>query len=70
MRNKNNSIKQIKVKITLRVVGFEVLSAMVMIYSLFWGITPCSLLKVNRHFGGTMLLPSSRLESKPTKKPA
>jgi hypothetical protein len=31
-------------------VGFEVLTAVVMKYSIFWVITPCSPLKVNRPF--------------------
>jgi hypothetical protein len=31
-------------------VGFEALSAVVMKSSLFWDITPCSPLKVNRRF--------------------
>jgi hypothetical protein len=34
-------------------VGFEVLTAVVMKSNIFWDITPCSLLKVNRRFGGT-----------------
>jgi hypothetical protein len=34
------------------VVGFEVLTPVVMKNSIFWDITPCSLLKVNRLFGG------------------
>jgi hypothetical protein len=34
-------------------VGFEVLTAVVMKSSIFWDITPCSPLKVNRSFGGT-----------------
>jgi hypothetical protein len=33
--------------------GFEVLTEVVMKNSIFWNITPCSLLKVNRNFGGT-----------------
>jgi hypothetical protein len=32
--------------------GFEVLTAVVMKYTIFWDITPCSPLKVNRRFGG------------------
>jgi hypothetical protein len=32
-------------------VGFEVLTSVIMKSSLFWYITPCSLLKVNRCFG-------------------
>jgi hypothetical protein len=35
------------------IVGFEVLTAEVMQSSIFWDITPCSLLKENRRFGGT-----------------
>jgi hypothetical protein len=34
-------------------VGFAVLTAVVMNSSIFWDITPCRLLKVNRHFRGT-----------------
>jgi hypothetical protein len=34
-------------------VGFEVLRAVVMKISIFWDITPSSLLKVSRCFGGT-----------------
>jgi hypothetical protein len=34
-------------------VGFEVLTAVVMKSTIFWDITPCSPLKVNRRFGGT-----------------
>jgi dolichol kinase len=37
-------------------VGFEVLTAVVMKSAIFWDITPCSPLKVNRRFGGTCLL--------------
>jgi hypothetical protein len=33
-------------------VGFEVLAAVVMKSTIFWDITPCSPLKVNRRFGG------------------
>jgi hypothetical protein len=34
-------------------VGFEVLTEVVMKSTVFWYITPCSPLKVNRNFGGT-----------------
>jgi hypothetical protein len=34
-------------------VGFEVLTAVVIKYSVFWGIKPCSPLKVNRLLGAT-----------------
>jgi hypothetical protein len=34
-------------------VRFEVLTAVIMKGSIFWDITPCSPLKVNRCFGGT-----------------
>jgi hypothetical protein len=37
-------------------VGFEVLTAVVMRSSIFWNITPCSPLKVNRRFGGIFRL--------------
>jgi hypothetical protein len=37
-------------------VGFEVLTAVVIKSTIFWGITPCSPLKVNRRFGGTYRL--------------
>jgi hypothetical protein len=36
--------------------GFEVLTAVVMKSTVFWDITPCSPLKVNRHFGGAYRL--------------
>jgi hypothetical protein len=35
------------------VVGFEVITAVVMKISIFWDITPCSPLRANRRFGGT-----------------
>jgi hypothetical protein len=38
------------------VVGFEVLTAVIMRSSIFWDITPCSPLSVNRRFGGTYRL--------------
>jgi hypothetical protein len=38
------------------VIGFEVLTAVVMKNTTFWDITPCSPLSVNRHFGGTYRL--------------
>jgi hypothetical protein len=34
-------------------IGFEVLTTVVMKSTIFWDITPCSPLKVNRRFGGT-----------------
>jgi hypothetical protein len=34
------------------VAGFEVLTTVVMENIIFWDITPCSPLKVSRHFGG------------------
>jgi hypothetical protein len=36
-----------------QLVGFYVLIAVVMKSTIFWDITPCSPLKVNRRFGGT-----------------
>jgi hypothetical protein len=37
-------------------VGFEVFTALVMKSTIFWDITPCNPLKVNRRFGGTYCL--------------
>jgi hypothetical protein len=37
-------------------VQFEVLTGVVMKSTIFWDITPCSPLKVNRRFGGTCRL--------------
>jgi hypothetical protein len=37
-------------------VRFEDLTAMVIKSTIFWDITPCSLFKVNRRFGGTYRL--------------
>jgi hypothetical protein len=37
-------------------VGFGVLTTMVMKSTIFWDITPCSPLKVNRRFGGKCYL--------------
>jgi hypothetical protein len=38
------------------ILGFEVLTAVVMKSIIFWDITPCSAFKVNRRFGGTYRL--------------
>jgi hypothetical protein len=38
------------------IVGFEVLTVVVMKNTIFWDITPCSPLKVNRRVGGTYRL--------------
>jgi hypothetical protein len=35
------------------IVGIEILTAVVMKSTIFWDITPCSPLEVNRRFGGT-----------------
>jgi hypothetical protein len=40
----------------LTCVGFEVLTVVVMKSTIFWGITLCSPLNVNRRFGGTYRL--------------
>jgi hypothetical protein len=37
---------------SIHIVGFEVLTAVVMKSSSFWDITPCNPLKVKRRFGG------------------
>jgi hypothetical protein len=44
-------------------VGFEVLTPVLMKSSVFWHITPCSPLKMNRRFGET---PSSHSKNKPS----
>jgi hypothetical protein len=36
--------------------GFEVLTAVVIKGAIFWDMTPCSPLKINRRFGGTYYL--------------
>jgi hypothetical protein len=43
-------------KITLYNVGFEVYTAVIMKSIIFWDISPCSPLSVNRRFGGTYRL--------------
>jgi hypothetical protein len=42
----------------LDLVGFEVLTAVVMKSTIFWDITPCSPLSVSRRFGGTLCFPA------------
>jgi hypothetical protein len=51
-------------------VGFEVLTAVVTKNFIFWDITPCSSLKVNRRFGRNIIPPSSGSQNKPSKNPA
>jgi hypothetical protein len=53
-----------------KVIEFEVLTAAVTKSSIFWDITPCSPLKVNRRFGGTRLLLLQGRVNNPSKKPA
>jgi hypothetical protein len=48
-------------------VGFEVLTAVVMKSTIFWNITPCSPLSVNRRFGGTYRLHLQDRKSKLSK---
>jgi hypothetical protein len=40
----------------MKCVGFEVLTAVVVKSCIFWDVTPCSPLKLNRRFGGTCRL--------------
>jgi hypothetical protein len=49
-----NSQETISYDISL--VGFQILTAVFMKSSIFWDITPCTPLKVNRRFGGTYRL--------------
>jgi hypothetical protein len=44
------------IKTTNAFVGFKVLTAVVMNSTIFWDITPCSSLSLNRRFGGTYCL--------------
>jgi hypothetical protein len=48
--------KSWRVSELLKNVGFEVLTMVVVKSTIFWDITPCSPLNVNRHFGGTYRL--------------
>jgi hypothetical protein len=50
-------------------VGFAVLTAVVMNSTIFWDITWCNPLKVNRRFGGK-ISPSSSGSNKTSKRPA
>jgi hypothetical protein len=51
-------------------VGFEVFTAVVMKSIIFWDMTPCSPLSVNRRFGGTYRLHLQGRRNKFSKKPA
>jgi hypothetical protein len=57
-------------KIPLDYVGSEVLTAVVMKSTIFWDITPCSPLSVNRRFGGTYRLHLHGRKNKLGKEPA
>jgi hypothetical protein len=46
-------------KVYIKYVGFEVLTAVVMKSTVFWDITPCILLSVNRRLGRDISPPSS-----------
>jgi hypothetical protein len=61
--NKLNGKQEIKV-------GFEVFTAVVMKGIIFWDMTPCSPLSVNRRFGGTYRLHLQGQRNKFRKKPA
>jgi hypothetical protein len=52
------------------IVGTEVLTAVVMKSTIFWDITPCSPLSVNRRFGGTYGLHFQGRKNKLSEKPA
>jgi hypothetical protein len=51
-------------------VGFEILTAVVVKNTIFWDITPCIPLSVNRRFGGTYRLHLQGQKNKLSKKPA
>jgi hypothetical protein len=42
-----------KFNVKIKYFGFEVLAAVAMKSFTFWDIMPCSLMEINRHFGGT-----------------
>jgi hypothetical protein len=44
-----------KIKCYVNLLGFEILTAVVMRSSIFWDIMPCCPLKANRRFGGDIL---------------
>jgi hypothetical protein len=52
------------------IVGFEVLTAVVMKSTIFWDITPCSPLSVNQRFGVTYYLHLQGRKNMLSKKPA
>jgi hypothetical protein len=52
----NRSLKEIEIMETFLVLRLEVLTPVVMKGSIFWDITPCSPLKINRCFWGTYSL--------------
>jgi hypothetical protein len=54
----------------LNYIGFEVFTVVVMNSTIFWDITPCSLLSVNWRFGGTYRLHLQGERNKFSKKPA
>jgi hypothetical protein len=53
-----------------KVAAFEVFTAVVMKSTIFWDITPCRRLSVNRRFGGTYCLHIHGRRNKFSKKPA
>jgi hypothetical protein len=54
----------------MELVGFAVLTAVVMKSTIFWDITPCGPLKGIRRFGGTYRLHLQGRKNKLSKKPA
>jgi hypothetical protein len=53
---RRENLKSNKIRTCLFYVGFEVFTAVVMKSIVFWDMTPCSPLSVNRRFGGTYRL--------------
>jgi hypothetical protein len=68
-RTRNTPLLTGKMKKT-RHVRFEVLTTVVMKSTIFWDITPCSLLSVNRRFGRTYRLYLQGRKNQLSKKPA
>jgi hypothetical protein len=67
VRVKLSSMRHVKPK--GHCVQFEVLAAVVIKNTVFWDITPCRLLSVNRRFGGIYHLHLQGRKNKLSKKP-
>jgi hypothetical protein len=69
-RYSNNRNPSFRSRLVTKNMFIEVLTAVVMKSTIFWDITPCSPLSVNRRFGGTYRLHLHGRKNKLSKKPA